>query len=256
MTFQYIGVEEAKQRKGLRMVVVGDIPSPWGEAAKGILHIKGIEWAAVRLVYDSEPLREWAGQRTAPVAIYDSERPRAGWAEILLLAERLSPSHLLLPADPAERASVFGLSHEICGEAGLGWSRRLQLVDAGLRNGGGFPEHVAKYLGKKYGYRPETSAASTQRVVELLGMLAARLKAQRQKGSRYYVGNTLTAVDVYAATFMALFRPLPHEQCAMAPVTRAAFETRDAQTEAALDPILFEHRDMMYAEHLELPLSL
>ena len=27
-------------------------------------------------------------------------------------------------------------------------------------------------------------------------------------------------------------------------------------TEAALDPILFEHRDMMYAEHLELPLSL
>lgn len=37
---------------------------------------------------------------------------------------------------------------------------------------------------------------------------------------------------------------------------RAAFETRDAQTRAALDPILFKHRDMMYAEHLELPLSL
>ena len=38
--------------------------------------------------------------------------------------------------------------------------------------------------------------------------------------------------------------------------TRAAFEMRDAQTEAALDPVLFEHWDMMYAEHLELPLSL
>jgi hypothetical protein len=37
---------------------------------------------------------------------------------------------------------------------------------------------------------------------------------------------------------------------------RAAFEARDAQTEAALDPILFEHRDMMYAQYLELPLSL
>jgi hypothetical protein len=35
------------------MVVVGNVPSPWGEAAKGILHIKGIEWAAVRLAYDS-----------------------------------------------------------------------------------------------------------------------------------------------------------------------------------------------------------
>jgi hypothetical protein len=38
--------------------------------------------------------------------------------------------------------------------------------------------------------------------------------------------------------------------------SRAAFELRDAHTEAALDPILFEHRDMMYARHLELPLSL
>ncbi len=38
--------------------------------------------------------------------------------------------------------------------------------------------------------------------------------------------------------------------------TRAAFEELDTQTGAALDPILFEHRDMMYAEYLELPLSL
>jgi hypothetical protein len=37
---------------------------------------------------------------------------------------------------------------------------------------------------------------------------------------------------------------------------RQAFETRDAQTKTALDPILLEHRDMIYAEHLELPLSL
>ena len=60
MTFQYIGVDEARKRNGLRMVVVGGVPSPWGEAAKGMLHIKGIEWAAIRLVYDSEPLRAWA----------------------------------------------------------------------------------------------------------------------------------------------------------------------------------------------------
>jgi glutathione S-transferase len=220
------------------------------------LHIKGTEWAAVRLVYDSEPLTQWAGQRSGPVAIYDNERPRSGWAEILLLAERLTPSPSLLPTDPAERALVFGLSHEICGEAGLGWSRRLQLIHAGLQNAGGFPEHIAKYLGKKYGYTPETGAASTSRVAELLGMLGARLKAQHEKGSRYYVGNTLTAVDVYGATFMALFDPLPHEQCEMAASTRAAFETRDAPTEAALDPMLFGHRDMMYTEYLELPLSL
>src|SRR6267142_1846351 len=152
MTVQYVSVEDAIQRGGLRMVVVGGVPSPWGEAAKG----------------------------TGPVAVYEDERPRDGWAEILLLAERLAPTPSLLPADAAERALVFGLAHEICGEVGLGWSRRLQLVHAGLHGAGGFPERVAKYLGKKYGYSPELGAASGARVAELVGMLVARLKAQRQ----------------------------------------------------------------------------
>jgi hypothetical protein len=256
MTVQYVGVEEGIKRSGLRMVVVGEVPSPWGEAAKGFLHIKGIEWAAVRLVYDSEPLKEWAGQRSGPVAIYENERPRSGWAEILLLAERLARTPSLLPAEPAERALVFGLAHEICGEGGLGWSRRLQLVHAGLQDAGGFPAPVAKYLSRKYGYSREAGAASGARVAELLGMLGARLRAQRETGGRYYVGATLTAVDVYSATFTAMFQPLPPELCEMDARMRAAFETRDAQIEAALDPILREHRDMMYAEHLELPLSL
>jgi glutathione S-transferase len=256
MTFQYVTLEDAMKRGGLRMVVVGQVPSPWGEAAKGILHIKGIEWVAVRLAYDSEALDKWAGQRSGPVAIYENERPRAGWAEILLLAERLAPTPSLLPSEPGERALVFGIAHEICGEAGLGWTRRLQLVQAGLQNAGGFSEPVAKYLGRKYGYSPEVGATSGRRVAELLGMLVARLKAQRAAGSRYYVGDALTAVDIYSATVTALFGPLPPDQCPMQQATRAAFEMLDAQTAAALDPILFEHRDMMYATHLELPLSL
>lgn len=256
MPFEYVSVEAAMKRRGLRMVVVGGVPSPWGEAAKGILHIKGIDWAAVRLVYDSEPLKEWAGQRSGPVAIYDDERPRAGWAEILLLAERLAPAPALLPKDAAQRALVFGLAHEICGEDGLGWARRLQLVQAGLQNAGGFPGRVAAYLARKYGRAPETGAGAGARVVELLTMLAERLKAQRQSGSRYYVGGSLSAVDVYSATFAAMFGPLPPGQCAMEASSRAAFETLDAATATALDPILFEHRDMMYRQWLELPLAL
>ena len=69
MSFEYVSVEEAIKRHGLRMVVVGDVPSPWGEAAKGFLHIKGIDWVAVRLTYDSERLKEWTGQRSGPVAV-------------------------------------------------------------------------------------------------------------------------------------------------------------------------------------------
>ena len=256
MTFEYIGVDDAIARRGLRMVVVGGVPSPWGEAAKGILHIKRIEWAAVRLAYDSEPLKRWAGQRSGPIAIYDDEAPRARWDEILLLAERLAPAPALLPTDPAQRALVLELAEGLCGEGGLGWWRRLQLVHAGLNGASGFPEPVARYLGKKYGYTPEAGAAAGAHVVERLGALAARLSAQRAAGKRYLVGDSLTAADIYSATFAAMFRPLPSSQCAMEGSTRAAFESCDAATLDALDPVLFEHRDAMYREHLELPLLL
>ena len=256
MTFKYVSVDEAIKRGGLRMVVVGGVPSPWGEAAKGIFHIKGIEWVAVRLVYDSEALKEWAGQRSGPVAIYEREKPRSGWAEILELAERLAPKPSLLPADPAARALVMDLSRDICGEGGLAWSRRLQMIHAGLNNTGGFPARVAGYLAKKYGYNPEAGAAGGARAAEIVGKLAKRLKDQKKAGSRYYVGDSVTAADVYAATGMTMFGALPPGQCDMDASMRAAFELRDSQTAAALDPILFEHRDMMYAKHLELPLSL
>ena len=67
--FEYVSVEEAIGRDGLRMVVVGGVPSVWGEAAKGLFHIEGIAWVAVRLVYDSEALLQWAGERSGPVAV-------------------------------------------------------------------------------------------------------------------------------------------------------------------------------------------
>src|SRR3954465_3398803 len=99
MTIQYLSVEEAMKRGGLRMVVVGGVPSPWGEAAKGLLHLKGIPWVAVRLDYESEALKSWAGPRNGPIAIFDQEQPRSGWAEILELTERLAPTPSMLPSD-------------------------------------------------------------------------------------------------------------------------------------------------------------
>ena len=217
MTFEYLSVEEAIQRRGLRMVVVSNVPSPWGEAAKGIFHIKRIDWAAVRLVYDSEALQAWAGQRSGPVAIYDDEKPRSGWAQILMLAEHLAPDPVLLPMQPVERARVVGLGDRFCGENGLGWMRRLQLVHAGLQKAGGFSERVAAYLGKKYGYDPATAEGCGVRVRELLGVIGAELRVQREAGKPYYLGDTLTAADVYSATFMALFSPLPEDPAAWMP---------------------------------------
>jgi glutathione S-transferase len=256
MSIQYVSVEEAIPRRGMRMVVVGQVPSLWGEAAKGIFHLKGIEFVAVRLVYDNEALKSWAGQLTGPVAVYDDEPPRSGWEEILLLAERLSPAPALLPLAPQSRAEAIDLAGRFCNPGGLGWSRRLQMVHAGLSRIGGFNDRVAAYLAGKYGYDAANHALDSQRVIELLGEFAARLRAQRAAGSAYYLGDSLSAVDVYGATSMAFFRPLPEAQCEMHPAARAAFEWLDEPTRAALDPILLEHRDMMYSRHLRLPLSL
>lgn len=251
MPVTYISTDEAIGRSGLRMVVVGGVPSPWSEAAKGIFHMKGLDWAAVRLAYDDDAQRQWAGQRSGPIAIYDKEPPRSGWAEILLMAERLAPEPSLVPADAAERATMFGLAHEICGQEGLGWSRRLQLIQTG-----GFGSRAGQYLARKYGYSPATGAAAATRTAALLRMLASRLATQRVAGSSYYLGKAPTAVDVYSATCLALFRPLPAAHCPMDEALRVAFSAPEPTIDAALDPILLEHRDMMYARHLELPLSL
>jgi glutathione S-transferase len=250
---EFVDLAEAKRRRGLRLVVVPGIPSPWGEAAKGILHVKQIPFAAVRLDPGNAELAAWTGQRSAPVAVYDDEAPRGGWAEILLLAERLAPEPRLVPEDPSLRADLFGLSFEICGEMGLGWCRRLVGVAAGLEGegGAGFPRPIAAYLAAKYGYRPGVGPEAHRRVLDLLRLLSARLD-----GRDYYLGDRLTALDIYSATFMNLFQPLPPEQCPMPEMLRNAFGQLDAETRAALDPRLLAHRDRIYAEHLVLPLEL
>src|SRR5215468_4520385 len=189
---EFVSVEEARRRPGLRVVTVGMVPSPWGEAAKGILHQKKIPYVATRLTAEGPAVKEWTGHDSAPIAVYGNEAPRTGWAEILLLAERLAPNPPLIPANPQDRALLFGLSHEICGEEGLGWSRRLSGVHSSLTGGDGFPKPVAQYLGAKYGYRGDNGEAAARRVVELLSMFAGRLKRQREQGARYLIGDALT----------------------------------------------------------------
>jgi glutathione S-transferase len=256
MSFQYVPVEQAISSRGLRMVVVGNVPSPWGEAAKGIFHIKRVPFTAVRLVYDNDTLKKWAGQLTGPVAVFDDEAPRSGWAEILMLAERLAPTPALLPLEPNARGRALSIADKICSPGGLAWMRRLQSVHGGLAKTGGFSERIAGYLGKKYGYDPALAESYGLRVRQLLGELAGALREQRAAGKPYYLGDTLSAADVYSATCMGIFKPLPEAQCRMDPAIRASLEYLDPETAAALDPVLLEHRDMMYSRHLELPLSL
>ena len=256
MPVDYVDFEEARNASGLRMIVVSGVPSPWGEAAKGILHVKGIPWKAVRLDQGSDAMAEWSGQRSGPVAFFEEEPPRSGWLEILLLAERLAPEPRLMPSDAAGRAEMLGLCQELCGEQGLGWVRRLHGIHEGLNGGEGFPPPVAHYLAGKYGYREEDAPGYAARTVELFELFASLLRDQRDRGFRYYLGDALSALDIYSATFMALVSPLPAEHCAMPDAMRAAFGGLDEASSKALDPILLEHRDFVYETHLELPLTL
>ncbi len=250
MGWEYISFEDAVAKGGLRMTVVSNVPSPWGEAAKGIFHIKGLDWSAVRLDPSNQALVEWSQSASAPSVVFENEPGRSGWKDILLLAERLAPAPSLLPAGSADRALALEWAQRLCGEDGLGWSRRLWLTHLGLKGEGGFAEPVAQYLAQKYGYSEQAGRAARGAVIEILNGFATRLSAQQAKGSDYFFECGVTAVDVYAATFAALVQPLPDEVCPMRPATRAAFCDVDEETRTAAAPLLV-HRDLMYERWLE-----
>jgi glutathione S-transferase len=245
---------------GLRVVLSPGVPGPWSEAAKGILHVKKLPYSRVRQELGGEnlPLLRWSAQTTAPVFVYDDERPRSIWNDQLYLAERLAPDPALIPAKLEQRALMFGLANELCGENGFGWSRRLMMMHSTLSNPNA-PEAAksgAGFLGKKYGYAPAPAQSAPERVAEILSALSAQLDSQRKSGSRFLVGDRLSALDIYWAAFAALLKPLPDDLCKISPGFRKMYTCSDPQVTAAASPQLLEHRDFIYHEFLELPVDL
>lgn len=256
----YVDVATARKTGGLRLVLTQGVPGPWGEAAKGLFHVKGIDYTPVRQVGGQEnaELLAWTGQANAPQAVYLDEAPRCGFAEIVLLAERLVPEPALVPQDAADRATMFGLLFEIAGETGLGWCRRLMLIDPGLRlppEAVGTLRPTLERLAERYGYSTKAADAAPARVAATLELLAAQWAAQRAEGQRFLVGNALSALDIYWAAFAALLDPLPDELCPMPEGLRGQYGNVGPVVEAALDPALLAHRDAIYREFLVLPLD-
>jgi glutathione S-transferase len=249
----FVDVETARARRGMRLVVLGGVPSPWSEAAKAIFRVKRIPFVAVRLVGKDEAIRAWTGVSNGPVAMYDDEPPRPGWAEILALAERVAPGPSLLPERAEDRAAMLGWAHEILGEDGLLWNGRLVGIDLGLATEGarGFPIPVAKYLGKKYGYAKERMPRAVARAKEQLAALARFLTSG---AGPHFFGDRLTALDLYSAAAMGTIAPLPDELCPMMPIIRDVFDATRREIEAP--EALLSHRDRVYREHFELPVQL
>ena len=130
MTFQYVSTQEAMAADGLRAIVVGAIPSPWGEAMKGIFHVKGLDFLAVRLDQRDPEQGAWSGEINAPAVFWQDDAPVRDSLDILDLAERLAPTPCLLPKDQAEEIRHWVL--QLAGPGGLGWQRRLQQIHCEL----------------------------------------------------------------------------------------------------------------------------
>ena len=252
----WVGIAQARALPGLRLLALRGVPSPWSMAARAILDLKKIPYVKVCVAPDDAPgaLLEWTGQASFPAAMYQDERPRAGWAEILLLAERLAPEPPLLPADPEERALVLGVSHEICGEMGLAWCRRLLMLEARMRAA---PDdsQVATFL-RKYGSGDKAFEGARARLVEVLRMLGSQLQRQREAGRAFLVGGALSAADVYWATFSNMVALLPPERLPLPDPLRAAFSLEDSAVAEALHPALIRHRDWIYERYLRTPVEL
>lgn len=254
----YIEVEDAIPMSGLRVVLTPSVPGPWSEAAKAILCVKKLEYIKVRqeLLGTNLPLIRWTAQATAPSMVYNDEPPRSTWMDQLFLLERLAPTPALIPSDLEQRMRMFGLAIEIMSENGFIWNRRVIMVrDYAAPDQPAETRELYALLGRKYGYTPAQAETAVDRCVEVMNTLAQQLHAQRKRGSEFFIGDSLTALDLYWATAAVLVRPLPEPDCPMPAFFRDVYTVRDDELLEAADPILLSHREMIYRRYLELPID-
>jgi glutathione S-transferase len=255
-SLEFVDAATARDARGLRLVVALGVASPWSLAARAILELKQLPALVVRAIGRDDVVQSWSGIRSwnVPIAIYEQELPRTGWAEILALAERLAPDRPLVPTAHEARALHHGLSHELMGEGGVLWSARSLAIDASLTSEGasGFPLPTAKYLGARYGHTAGASTAARARISEGLELVAKQLERSRGDGHRYVLGDQLTALDIYVATALMMLAPLGLEQC---PDHRArgAFLWIHSQIADLIPSSLLAHRDLVYSDHIGLP---
>jgi len=206
---EFVTLDEAAAMKtGTRVTFIPGIPALYAEALKNVCFVKGIP--LIRALHpmmgvDKETgedrqarLYELTSQTSIPTMFHNEERPRNVWIEQLALAERIGApgSPKLIPDDCEQRVEVFGLCAVTLSEDGFVWNMRI-LNDSPLA--------------QKYGYSEAASAAAPGRVAEGLNLIDRRLASQEKQGSRYLVGERISAADVYWATMSMSVAPPPPE---------------------------------------------
>ncbi len=246
----FVSIERARILPGFRLVVANPRRSPglWALAARAIVELKGIPYTAVSADKGNPPepeLFDWTGQTSIPVAMYEGERPRHRWNEILLLAERLSPSPPLIPASEPDRVAMFGICSELCDEDGFGWCFRLFVFDEIEARGA---HDRISHLRNKYKLH-RTAASAKDRLAAIMAYLDELLQAQQKRGLKYLVGPSVTAADIFWVAFAAGFAPFLIEKLPLEGPLRGILQSDPAEISHLLTPRHVSHLTYIYKQY-------
>lgn len=191
----FVSLDEAAKMKGVRVTMLPGAPAIWAEALKNFLDAKKVPYTRVQHPLGPEmggpkdgqdALYKLTAQKSVPVMWYDDERPRSSWVEQMKLADNLGSGPSLIPSDAKDRVMMMGLMNELVGEDGAMYNKRR----SGKKN---------PFL-EKYGWSEQAAAEGPKKSAASLQLFVDQLRAQKAKGSKYLIGSSLSAVDVYFAT--------------------------------------------------------
>ena len=253
---EFISLEEAaKMTEGTRITFIPGIQAIYAEALKNICYVKKIK--VIRVLHPfmgidkktgkdrQASLYELTSQTSLPTMFHDEERPRNVWIEQLALAEEIGSSDSidLIPDNFQERADMFGLCAIVLGEDGLVWNMRI------LSDGP---------LARKYGYSDDASSKAPSKMAEIIRLIDLKLKKQEEKGSKYLIGDKISAADVYWSTISMTILPASLE---IMPKTKQNegmlffFEANSKipEIKEVLSDRILSHRDYILKTYCETP---
>ena len=252
---KYHSLDEIKSASGLRIVIVKGMPSPWSQAARAIFKYKGLDHVVgpQNPGEANEDLVAWSGQNSGPVVAYNDEPPIHRWLDILLLSERLSPDPPLLPENPEERVQVIGMTHEVSGDQGIGWWSRIAMFHPAM-SGPEQPEALIS-LASKWGYSNAGGSQAPKEVASRLRLLSDQLARNTARGSRYFVGDHVTALDIHWAAMSILVDPLPESDMPTLPGYYPMFQICPGipEIKEATHSNLIDHRNDIFERYFTMP---
>ena len=107
---------------------------------------------------------------------------------------------------------------------------------------------------KAYGSSQIQAERASDRVKEILVGLKNRIRQQISLGSHYFVGEGLSSCDIHWACFSNMLLPLPAEVNPMPEWLRISYADIGLIKLSDFE-VLLEHRDMVFENHLKLPLD-